>query len=234
MFWGGLLFFLILGWCAGWNSLVVGLIALSAFFMWLYFRMAKAERERMEEKQYYAMCARLDKLSSNVKSAKHSDTAQRRLESMRQQVDGLRGSVPHEWSNECDRYLRSANAHAQSLTKAEEERRIADAKIREYQRQQKEQKKAQQKAEKHKNLTPEQIAHREFMAQQRRLMTDSLRYDVMRRDGFRCKLCGMTANDGVKLHVDHIIAVSKGGKTELSNLRTLCERCNLGKSDKSE
>ena len=38
----------------------------------------------------------------------------------------------------------------------------------------------------------------------------------------------------VKLHVDHIKPVSKGGKTELSNLRTLCERCNLGKSDKFE
>lgn len=109
--------------------------------------------------------------------------------------------------------------------------RIAEAKIEAYQRQQR---KKQQQEERQKNMTPEQIAHREFMAQQRRLMTDSLRYDVMRRDGFRCQLCGMTAKDGIKLHVDHIVAVSKGGKTEPSNLRTLCERCNLGKSDKTE
>lgn len=67
---------------------------------------------------------------------------------------------------------------------------------------------------------------------QRSLMTDSLRYDVMKRDGFRCVLCGARAMDGVKLHVDHIRPVSKGGKTELPNLRTLCERCNLGKRDK--
>ena len=68
---------------------------------------------------------------------------------------------------------------------------------------------------------------------QRRKMNDSLRYDVMRRDGFRCVLCGRSAaEDGVKLHVDHIIPVSKGGKTEPGNLRTLCENCNLGKSDK--
>ena len=75
---------------------------------------------------------------------------------------------------------------------------------------------------------------RAFIAQQRRLMSDSLRYDVMKRDGFRCKLCGATAKDGVKLHVDHIIPVSRGGKTEMSNLRTLCERCNLGKGAKQE
>lgn len=77
-------------------------------------------------------------------------------------------------------------------------------------------------------------AHRQFVAEQRRLMSDSLRYDVLRRDGFRCQICGATQKDGVKLHVDHIYPVSKGGKTEMSNLRTLCERCNMGKSDKIE
>lgn len=65
-------------------------------------------------------------------------------------------------------------------------------------------------------------------------MTDKLRYSILKRDGFRCKICGCTADDGVKLHVDHIIPVSKGGETILSNLRTLCETCNLGKSDEIE
>ena len=63
-------------------------------------------------------------------------------------------------------------------------------------------------------------------------MTDQLRYDIMKRDGFRCQLCGRSQADGVKLHVDHIKPVSKGGKTIPSNLRTLCEQCNLGKKDK--
>lgn len=60
-------------------------------------------------------------------------------------------------------------------------------------------------------------------------MSARLRYEVMRRDGFRCVLCGRTAEDGVKLHVDHIRPISQGGLTEYDNLRTLCEECNLGK-----
>lgn len=73
-----------------------------------------------------------------------------------------------------------------------------------------------------------------FAKEQRSLMSDSLRYDVMKRDGFRCVLCGATVADGAKLHVDHIMSIAKGGKTEMSNLRTLCDRCNLGKGVKLE
>lgn len=72
---------------------------------------------------------------------------------------------------------------------------------------------------------------KETVQYQRSLMTPKLRFDVMRRDGFRCKYCGRSEADGVKLHIDHIKPVSKGGKTEMSNLQTLCDECNLGKSD---
>lgn len=65
---------------------------------------------------------------------------------------------------------------------------------------------------------------------QRAIMTDSLRYKILKRDKFRCKLCGASSQeDGVILHVDHIHPISKGGLTEESNLRALCDRCNLGK-----
>jgi len=98
-----------------------------------------------------------------------------------------------------------------------------------------EQRKQREKAEAEKvKKELQKDAHRAFVAQQRRLMTDSLRYDVMQRDGFRCQICGATAADGYKLHVDHILPVSKGGKTEMGNLRTLCERCNMGKGAKIE
>ena len=69
---------------------------------------------------------------------------------------------------------------------------------------------------------------------ERTILSDGMRYDVMKRDGFRCVLCGMSAKDGAILHVDHIIPVSKGGKTTMDNLRTLCEKCNIGKSNKIE
>lgn len=67
---------------------------------------------------------------------------------------------------------------------------------------------------------------------ERALMSPSLRYDIMKRDGFRCVLCGASQKDGAKLHVDHIYPIAKGGKTEANNLRTLCDQCNLGKRDK--
>lgn len=80
----------------------------------------------------------------------------------------------------------------------------------------------------------QQREYRQSKQYQRSLMTNSLRYDILKRDGFRCQICGATAADGVKLHVDHIVPIAKGGKTEPSNLRTLCDRCNSGKSDKIE
>ena len=67
---------------------------------------------------------------------------------------------------------------------------------------------------------------------ERSKMSDSLRYDILKRDGFKCTICGATAQEGAKLHVDHIVPVSKGGKTVNRNLRTLCSSCNLGKSNK--
>lgn len=72
----------------------------------------------------------------------------------------------------------------------------------------------------------------ETKKQERKIMNDDIRYNVLKRDNYACKICGATAKDGAKLHVDHIIPVSKGGKTVMSNLQTLCDRCNLGKSNK--
>ena len=62
----------------------------------------------------------------------------------------------------------------------------------------------------------------------------SLRYDVLKRDNYKCVICGRSpANDpSIILHVDHIIPYSKGGETAMNNLQTLCQHCNLGKSDK--
>ena len=88
--------------------------------------------------------------------------------------------------------------------------------------------------ERSRRKAKERDERQEVIARERAKMTQSLRYDVMRRDGFRCVLCGSSASDGVKLEVDHIVPVSKGGLTEMGNLRTLCDRCNRGKRDKIE
>ena len=66
-----------------------------------------------------------------------------------------------------------------------------------------------------------------------RTISDKLRYQVLKRDCFKCCACGASpAKDpSVELHIDHIIPWSKGGETSLENLQTLCSRCNLGKGD---
>lgn len=72
-----------------------------------------------------------------------------------------------------------------------------------------------------------------FIKDQRSIAA-GLRYDVLTRDEHRCQICGIRAieDDEVVLHVDHIKPVSIGGKSVMENLRTLCSRCNLGKSAK--
>lgn len=67
-------------------------------------------------------------------------------------------------------------------------------------------------------------------------VTPGLRYDILKRDGFKCQLCGRkpTKDNDVTLEVDHIIPVSKGGLTIPENLRCLCRDCNRGKSNKLE
>jgi hypothetical protein len=58
-----------------------------------------------------------------------------------------------------------------------------------------------------------------------------LRYLVLKRDRFRCALCGSSPalDPTCQLHLDHILPFSAGGKSELANLRSLCAPCNLGK-----
>lgn len=71
-----------------------------------------------------------------------------------------------------------------------------------------------------------------FAKKQRALVTSSLRYKILKRDHFTCVLCGRSAEDGEKLHVDHIKPVTKGGLSTEKNLRTLCADCNIRKSDR--
>lgn len=60
-----------------------------------------------------------------------------------------------------------------------------------------------------------------------------LRATVLIRDNCLCRMCGAgpAKVPAITLHVDHIVPWSKGGRTVLENLQTLCERCNIGKGD---
>jgi hypothetical protein len=59
------------------------------------------------------------------------------------------------------------------------------------------------------------------------IIPEKLRNEIYERDGYRCVKCGNTDN----LQVDHIVPFSKGGKTEKSNLQTLCKKCNVEKGN---
>ena len=65
----------------------------------------------------------------------------------------------------------------------------------------------------------------------RKPISKKLRFEVFKRDSFKCQYCGKCAPD-VILNVDHINPVSKGGENEILNLITACEDCNSGKSDR--
>lgn len=60
-----------------------------------------------------------------------------------------------------------------------------------------------------------------------------LRYLVIQRNGARCLACGRSPQDGIRIHVDHIVPVSKdwSRRLDFNNLQVLCEDCNIGKSN---
>jgi len=56
------------------------------------------------------------------------------------------------------------------------------------------------------------------------------KFIIFERDNFKCIYCGRSpAEDGVKLHVDHIYPRILGGEDKAYNLATACEDCNLSK-----
>lgn len=57
------------------------------------------------------------------------------------------------------------------------------------------------------------------------------RENVFRRDGYECVYCGDTKRK--HLTIDHVLPLSKGGKSTWDNLVTACSKCNGEKSDLS-
>jgi hypothetical protein len=64
----------------------------------------------------------------------------------------------------------------------------------------------------------------------RKSLSQKIRFEVFKRDNFKCQYCGKCAPD-VVLEVDHIKPVSKGGTNDITNLITSCKDCNRGKTN---
>ena len=64
-----------------------------------------------------------------------------------------------------------------------------------------------------------------------RLISSEIKKEVWKRDNGKCVICGSVKN----LHFDHDLPFSKGGTSlTTKNIRLLCAKCNLAKSDKIE
>ena len=57
-----------------------------------------------------------------------------------------------------------------------------------------------------------------------------LRFEILKRDRFRCTYCGAGRRQGAVLNVDHVKPKAAGGTDAPSNLTTSCEDCNAGKA----
>jgi 5-methylcytosine-specific restriction endonuclease McrA len=62
----------------------------------------------------------------------------------------------------------------------------------------------------------------------RKTISEDLRNEVFKRDGYKCQICGSKKD----LVLDHIKPFSMGGRTEIDNLQTLCKSCNSQKGSK--
>lgn len=66
------------------------------------------------------------------------------------------------------------------------------------------------------------------MAKDRKTISPKVRFEIFKRDLFKCQYCGRTPPH-VILNVDHVIPVAEGGDNNKLNLVTSCKDCNTGK-----
>ncbi len=54
---------------------------------------------------------------------------------------------------------------------------------------------------------------------------------ILKRDGYKCVVCGKGKKDGVELHIDHIKPKYLGGKSTIENGQALCAKHNFIKKN---
>jgi diadenosine tetraphosphate (Ap4A) HIT family hydrolase len=64
-------------------------------------------------------------------------------------------------------------------------------------------------------------------------LSGSLRYEILKRAGFRCELCGISADERA-IEVDHIVPRKHGGEDDPTNLQALCFKCNANKGARDD
>lgn len=70
----------------------------------------------------------------------------------------------------------------------------------------------------------------------RQALSLRLRLAVLKRDEYRCIKCGANPrkDKSVRLEIDHIKPVSRGGSSVMENLQALCGVCNQGKTNQDD
>lgn len=69
----------------------------------------------------------------------------------------------------------------------------------------------------------------ERRAERGRVRALGLRLAIAERDGWTCGICGQPIAGERDLHVDHIVPLCRGGRSDDSNLQATHARCNLRK-----
>lgn len=73
---------------------------------------------------------------------------------------------------------------------------------------------------------PDFVQHRELGD-----FSPAQKKEILKRDGYKCVICGRGRAEGVELHVDHIKAKDLGGKATIENGQTLCAEHNFKKKN---
>jgi hypothetical protein len=61
--------------------------------------------------------------------------------------------------------------------------------------------------------------------------TSAQKNEILKRDGYKCVICGAGRENGAELHVDHIKPKDMGGLATIENGQTLCSQHNFLKKN---
>lgn len=61
--------------------------------------------------------------------------------------------------------------------------------------------------------------------------TEKQKQEILKKDGYKCVICGQGRREGMELHVDHMEPKERGGKAIVENGQTLCSAHNMMKKN---